>query len=350
MNEVNGSYNISIHPTRINYYYIPFQRKSNQQNHATTNQEACDMADGTFTYRNSVSSPVPEQFRDNTTHGKISKIAERKITRAIDYLVYLAQPKRLPHTKHGKGLSFRLNFVTLTLSSQQIHSDNEIRAHIFRPFLMALNRNWKVNNYIWRTERQANGNLHFHIVTDRFIPWNELRNVWNRCQQNLGYVSRYRENQILWHREGFRIHQELLPVWPAAQQRKAYRDGVLHDWNNPNSTDVHSIKLITDVKAYFKKYMTKSGQNSDIEGRLWGCSSQLSQISGAQTAIYSRIDDDLSKIQSDQSVKVYQSDYFTIILITILQLSKLGCTELLLIWDEFIISRFPEYRPPTLAL
>jgi hypothetical protein len=215
---------------------------------------------------------------------------------------------------------------------------------------MALSRKWKVNNYIWRAERQANGSIHFHIVSDRFIPWNELRNVWNRCQQALGYVTRYRENQVLWHRGGFRCHEELLPKWPRAQQIKAYRDGVLHDWASPNSTDIHSIKLISDVKAYFKKYMTKSGQSSDIEGRLWGCSQNLSRISGARVAVYNRIHEDLDRIQHDKSIRVFSSDFYTVIFITILQLTALGCTELLLVWEEFLLSRFPEYRPPTLFL
>jgi hypothetical protein len=350
MNEINGYYNIAIHPTRINYYYTPFERKHKSKINATTNAEACDMAEGSFVYRDTMAQNRPEQFGDNSHHGKVSKLAAAKIARAVDYLVYLSQPKKLPHTLHGKDLSFRLNFLTLTLSSEQIHSDHEIMSRIFRPFLMALDRKWKVGNYIWRAEKQANGSLHYHIVTDKFIPWNELRNVWNRCQQNLGYVTRYRENQILWHRDGFRCREELVAQWPRSKQIKAFHDGQLHDWNSPNSTDVHSLKLINNVKAYFVKYMTKSGQSSDIAGRLWGCSVQLSRISGAQVAIYNKIEEDLDKIKANQSVKVFQSDFFTIIFITIMQLTQLGCTEMLLIWEEFLSVKFTMYRPPTLAL
>jgi hypothetical protein len=140
----------------------------------------------------------------------------------------------------------------------------------------------------------------------------------------------------------------LLPKWSRTQQIKAYKDGVLHDWASPNSTDVHSIKLISNIKSYFYKYMTKSGQSSDIHGRLWGCSYELTHITGAVASIYNRIDDDLSRVRRDKTIKVVTSDYFTIIFITILQLTHLGCTELLLIWEEFLILRFSEYRPPTL--
>lgn len=348
MNEVNGYYQLSIHPTRINYYYTPFTRRSKIKANDTTAQDPDQTPGQTLLDSNSVASIVPEQFQDNSHHGKISDVARRKITRAIDYLVYMAQPKKLPHTRHGKGLHFYLNFVTLTLSSEQIHSDHEIMSRVFRPFLMALDRKWKVRNYVWRAERQASGGLHYHIVTDRFIPWNELRNVWNRCQQNLGYVTRYRENQILWHRDGFRCREELTAQWPRYKQIKAFRDGQLHDWQNPNSTDVHSLRLISNVKAYFVKYMTKDGQSSDIQGRLWGCSRQLTRITGAQVAVFNRIDDDLSKIQRDKSIRVVSTDYYTIIFITILQLTALGCTEILDVWFEYIHTEFAVYWPPGL--
>jgi len=132
------------------------------------------------------------------------------------------------------------------------------------------------------------------------------------------------------------------------QQIKAYREGILHDWNSPNSTDVHALKLINNVKAYFSKYMTKSGQSSEIEGRLWGCSLQLTRISGAQVAIYNQIDDDLSRIKQDQTIKVFQSDFYTVIFITVLQLTAMGCTGILEVWYEYIEETFPNYRPPGL--
>ena len=350
MNEEKGYYQLSIHPTRINYYYTPFVRRHKNPLHGLFDENINSEAGRLESSRNSMASNQPEQFRDNHHHGQVSDITKRKIARAIDYLVYMARPKRLPYTKHGKGLLFRLNFITLTLSSSQIHTDNEIMSGIFRPFLMALSRKWKVNNYIWRAEKQVNGSIHYHIITDKFIPWNELRNVWNRCQQNLGYVTRYRENQVLWHREGFRFRPELSPKWNRSAQLKAYHEGCRHDWNSPNSTDVHSLRLLSNVKAYFVKYMTKSEQSADIQGRLWGCSRQLTRISGARVAVYNRIDDDLRKIKPSATVKIFTGDYYTTILITILILTQLGCTSILEEWYEYVTDKFSVYGVQRLLL
>jgi hypothetical protein len=348
MNDITGYYQLSIHPTRINYFYTPLERRSGAHSKLIHYEETDSVAERSDVLSDSVASNLPDQFRDHYHYGKISKTAEHKINRAIDYLTYLAQPKRLPYTQHGKGLLFRLNFITLTLSSEQIHSDHEIMLRVFSPFLQSLRQKWHVSNYIWRAERQSSGGIHYHIVTDRFIPWNELRNVWNRYQQTLGYVTRYRDNQINWNREGFRPRPELYKTWPRTKQYKAYIEGIRHDWQSPNSTDVHSLKLITNVRAYFKKYMTKEGQNSYIEGRLWGCSNRLSDLTGARVAEYSKIDQEMRKIEADKSIKRFTSDFFTTIFITPADLKRLNCSEILQVFEDYIRTRFLDYRPPAL--
>ena len=346
MNEEHGMYMISVHPTRVNYYYEPLRRSSGSRTKYSNHEETDHLAETDQTSCDPVGSRQPEQFRDNYHYGKISKTAEHKINRAIDYLTYLAKPKRLPHTKKGKGLSFRLNFVTLTLSSKQIHSDHEIMYRIFHPFLVSLSREFKIDNYLWRAERQSSGGIHYHLVTDRFIPWQRLRELWNRSQQHLGYVSRYRENQLQWHRGGFRYRPDLGEKWPLEKQKRAYEEGCRHDWNSPNSTDVHSLKLIVNLKAYFKKYMTKEGQNSNIRGRLWGCSIPLSHLKGGQAAVYSAIDQDLERIQRDSTIKTFSTDYFTTIYVTPADLERLQCFEILNVFDQYLAGKFPGFSPP----
>jgi hypothetical protein len=94
--------------------------------------------------------------------------------------------------------------------------------------------------------------------------------------------------------------------------------------------------------------MTKEGQNSFIEGRLWGCSSRLSDLTGARVAEYSKINDELGRIEADKSIKSFTSDFFTTIFITPVDLKRLGCSEILEVFEEYIRTRFPDYRPPSL--
>ena len=57
----------------------------------------------------------------NDHAGKVSANAKRKITKAIDYLLFYANNKILPSRSHGKHYHYKLAFVTLTLPSTQIH-------------------------------------------------------------------------------------------------------------------------------------------------------------------------------------------------------------------------------------
>lgn len=370
MNDNNGYYSISVNPTYISTWYNSLNPRRSystpeafvrpEVDNFEINPEFLPSALDSIPFDDSKqSNPVPANLADNKHHGRVSATAVKKITKAIDYALYLAAPKKLPDTLHGKNFTFRLNFITLDLCSEQQHSDNEIKKKIFQPMLNCLRQKYKVINYIWRAEKQANGNIHFHVVTDKFIPWLSLRNDWNKFQQNLGYVTRYRLNQLEFHRSGFKLRKELLASWSAADQLKAYKKGMSNNWDSPNSTDVHSLKNVSNIKQYFVKYFTKSTQSahsksevktqfSDLEGRLWGCSERLSNIKGARADIDSQLESELSRIVKSEQIKTHSSDFFTISFVHIDYLKQQGFEVIPQLFEDFIKATFPEYRPPNL--
>ena len=217
----------------------------------------------------------------HTDHqGLISFKAEKRIRNAIDWLLEITPNKKFYAPKYKKYYDFKINFITLTLASKQIHSDQVIKSQLLNHFLIECKKKWGVCNFLWRAESQRNGNIHFHVCTDRFIPWLELRNNWNRIQNKLGYVDRFH---------------------------------VKHRHRSPNSTDVHSIKKIKNIAAYLSKYCTKNSDNRSIEGKLWGLSTQLSRIKANVQMIFSGLADEIDKIADafPKHVKVF--DYATVI-------------------------------------
>ena len=337
MNDINGFYNLALHPGQASIYYESEKPRFKYSNPIIDSDEIGE-----------IGFMIPTQFIDNKHHGKISKAAARKISRAVDYLTYLVPKRSYYHPGHNRTGNYILNFITLTLSSEQIHTDNEIKSEILQPFLDELRKKWKVISYVWRAEKQKNGSIHFHLITDRFVWWNDLRNMWNFYQQKLGYITRYRDNQMLWHRSGFRFRPELAPKWSRDRQLKAYKDGIRHDWNSPNSTDVHGLKTIFDVRSYLRKYITKSEDIQDIQGRIWGCSYNLTNLKGARTFAHGVICDELDKLVGTKGVKLYKSTYFTVIYFDVKLLSILHLVLLCTLFNEYIRDTFPEYRPPTL--
>lgn len=83
---------------------------------------------------------------------------------------------------------FKLAFLTLTLSDRQKHSDDYIKEHMLQPFLYWLSRYYNCS-YVWKAESQLNGNIHFHLTVDTFIPWKSVRAKWNKLLSKHGYCS-----------------------------------------------------------------------------------------------------------------------------------------------------------------
>lgn len=253
--------------------------------------------------RSSAQVEAQKHLEENDHNGSISRKAKRRITQGIDWLLYLANEKTFTHFKAQKQYKFRVNFVTLTLSSRQVHSDVEIKEKLLNQFLIECRSNWGIVNYLWRAEPQKNGNIHFHILIDKFIPWNELRNRWNRIQSKLGYV----------------------------QRSKHYKEG----WT-PNSTDIHSVRKVRKLGAYLAKYCTKESDIRAIDGKQWGLSQSLSRMRSAVDFRCSEVIDDLAKLWADSRKRMKEYDYCTVYWVGTDLLEKLGCWKLLEMLEEYV--------------
>lgn len=183
-------------------------------------------------------------FMDNNTDGEISKAASKRIEKAVTWLLYHAKVKYIFDVQLQKRFHFKINFITLTLPSEQIHSDDEIKKKALNNFLDNCRKTHNLKNYIWKAEKQLNGNIHFHLVTDCYIRYDKIQSLWNDSINLLGYVDRFKEK-------------------------------IGH--SNPNSTDVHSIKHVKRIANYVAKYMSKN--------RAFKCIGELREIDGKQIEI-----------------------------------------------------------------
>lgn len=285
------------------------------------------------------------QSSSRSHHNVLSVAAKRKLQKAIKYLIFLAHDKKVYNPIKKKSFNYKVGFITLTLSSAQIHNDRTITEQLLHQFLVEAKQKWKITRYVWKAEYQRNGNIHYHILVDRYIPYQELRNCWNRIQNKLGYVDR------------------------AIYKNSNY---------SYNSTDIHSLYNVNDITQYVSKYMSKSFSrqrlqisrkefnilhydyeeiaaltNQIILGisvyddndtyyytqslfkqrkslksvskgakeflktmlcnfRIWGCSYDLSNIKGYSNELESAYKEELEKMRNSQSVKVYDKDTYSI--------------------------------------
>lgn len=178
------------------------------------------------------------------TNKSLSADSSRKLCKHVNKLMCIARTKRVYDIETKKSFKFKVNFITLTLASSQVHSDLEIKRTVFIPFMELLQKSYGMRFYVWRAERQDNGNIHFHLVSDKYLPWSDLRNKWNKAQNKLGYVDRFY---------------------------------MKHGHYDPNSTDVHSAYDMDSVGGYISKYFSKNEKIEEIGGRFYSCSHGLSQ-------------------------------------------------------------------------
>lgn len=315
---------LSIHPDRINIYNeIHWNPARPTKDKNILNSKLDFDANGNIIEE--VDSRIAHIINSKRkSMGIVSRSARKKMLTAADYLLLMAPEKKVNLKDSQKQVKFKISFITLTLPSVQIHDDQEIINKCLNQIIIEIKKYYKVRNYIWRAEKQKNGNIHFHLLIDKFIYYQELRDRWNRIVNKLGYVDRYREEQKTWHSNGFRPRPELFPTWPKAKQLQAYLKGSKLHWNSPNSTDIHSVRKILNLKKYISKYMTKTEGRFTIKGttieipiyqtgRIWGCNHSLSKITGARTEIDSQLEQELQALIDSENVHKFSDDYFTII-------------------------------------
>jgi hypothetical protein len=156
---------------------------------------------------------------------------------------------------------FRLSFITLTIAHPEplettvTHPALKVFLQHFKtpPAKKAISEQMK--SYIWKCELQERGQIHYHITTNAFLHYWEIRRVWNGIQFRRGWIEDY--------------------------LKKTGK-------TDPNSTDVHSVYKVRDIGAYLSKYLSKR-QVRDVSeygfpelvyeptlaGKVWDCSNDL---------------------------------------------------------------------------
>jgi hypothetical protein len=251
-------------------------------------------------------------LKETATEGEISQKAERRIKTAIDWLLFMALPKKAKAPKTGKEFSFKINFITLTLAAPQMHPDKVISASCLHQFLIEARQQWGLQNYVWRAEAQRNGNIHFHIVTDVFCPWSQVKRTWNRIQEKLGYVT-------------------------AFQAKHGHRD--------PNSTDIHSVARIKNISAYLAKYCAKNSPNRKLNCKLWGLSYTLSRAKSAIDMRHSGIEDELSRMFAKFPGKAKAKEYFQCLYVHVDQWAGKEFPIMTKLFNSYV-QQLREIRPP----
>ena len=208
-------------------------------------------------------------------NGKMSQRTRSKVSGVLSQWFTAKKAELGPAFTTANAVARRFTFATLTLCAKQAHSDNYLKRHGLGRFLQEVQRGHGPSQHFWRAEAQHNGNLHFHILFARELPWKWLRDTWNTILSDLGYIAAYTAKMQAHHANGFAPATSGHDKRTIAQQVAAYREGVACAWTDPNSTDIHRLAKTKNAAAYVCKYVSKDAHARKVEGRIWGCSDEL---------------------------------------------------------------------------
>lgn len=220
---------------------------------------------------------------------KISEQARKSMLLKINWLYFMAKSRYKKAISGKEIFNFKLNFITLTLSSKQVHPTAEITEKCFNQFLTEIRKLYKMENYVWRLEFQKNGNVHYHIVTDCYTDFYIVNKIWNRCQDKLGYVASYTRKHITMSLNDYVREYEDNGKVAFETLRYRYAKGKGSGWKIPNSTDVKSVSSGKQISFYIAKYFSKKENRNNACNpldnkenstglRLWFCSRSLSKL------------------------------------------------------------------------
>lgn len=278
-----------------------------------------------------------KNLRTNGTGGEISEKAAKRIGRAVDWLLTLATEKNVKVTDRGKDYQFKVAFITLTLpAAQGLVSDDLIKSKLLNNFLTQARQKWNVKKYLWKAEAQANGNIHFHVIIDKFIKWQEIRDTWNKICNKYGYIEQYR------NKHKHLSFKEYLKIYPVSEKRtfaelkRAYNYGVETSWSSPNTTDIHSIKNIKSLRGYITKEFTKNQDGRrKITGRVWFLSRSLTACKGLVLCA-ADFEKDCEIILKAFKDKIINTDYCKVLTVPATVWSKLKPSGLVSVFKKHL--------------
>lgn len=213
-----------------------------------------------------------------TYSGGITAHAAKRIRTVCEILVMRSPEKTVKNPITGRASRFKLTFVTITISSRAIIDHREAYEKGLKPIMRWMRTKAGVVDYIWKAELQARGQIHWHITTNQYIPWQWIRSAWNSIQRRNGWLDQYRQEFGHW---------------------------------NANSVDIHAVMKVDRIDLYLAKYIAKTG--GTITGKVWDCSNSLA---GKKFFTFVRdwdTDDLITAARANGTAKTKQLDNCTII-------------------------------------
>lgn len=213
------------------------------------------------------------------TSGCLSKSSARKIKKILTNWILAIYCSQKLDKANRKTKRRYLVMLTLTLPSTQIENDNQVKRKYLNNFITQLKSKHNGILYLWVAEKQKNGNIHFHIIVDRYVHKEWISKVWNQVLSTGNYINEFE---------------------------------IKFKHRNPPSTQIQGQKNMGSPANYLVKYVSKGECSIDITGHKWSCSSELLQIIQTKQPVKSWYAEYLYYYRKELKCKYYETEFMQV--------------------------------------
>lgn len=248
----------------------------------------------------------------------LSKGSAKKIKKIIAHWILAINMSQKDQKNRFKKKRRYLVMITLTLPSTQVESDKEIKRKYLNTFLIRYKKKYDEANYLWVAEKQKNGNIHFHIITDNYVDKIWIKSVWNKVLSNGGYIMAFKSK---------------------------------FGYVSPPSTNVTGQKAMSNPANYLIKYVIKAEKTLAIEGVKWACSKELLEIVSISFLCKDWYQEYLHYYRDELKIRYWRNDFVEIYYFDGTFLNDFLAHDLFLDNERQFRMKysklFPELKPPT---
>lgn len=252
--------------------------------------------------RNNRKTWITKDLHKTAYSGKVTQGVRKRMTKAVNLLLQTIAPKWVENSETGKWHYHKLSFITLKITNAESVTAREAYDTCFNHFMDWMTRTAGVKLYVWKIEMEKRGQIHYHITTPTFIPWQHIRAAWNNLLRKAGYLDQYAEANGHFDANSTDIHEVNDVTDLARYIIKAFSESVEAA---DKMKEGKKGKSKTDIAAE----MTKDVQNETATvGKIWGCSELLSAAHYVSFYMDQRHEDIILQFKIDGKVREVSDD------------------------------------------
>jgi len=266
-------------------------------------------ADLAFDLKMKIKARLFELGFDHKNNRYITPVREKKTLKKLNKSKLRGKMSALFNLKCSR------KFIAFFSVSFPAGITDDIAFECWNSWLTALRKRFALSNYVWVVERQENGTIHYHMLSNNRMPIKSINkamatiidNQVKKGTMSWGVPKLYKKIEVI---NGISTTTEIMSNPCAENYNGVDVDSI---YNSKRHKNTGAFLKPEQIRAWVQKYLTKyvSKNNESFSHLCWHCSHSISRL--FTSMIFNEIEghEYIRKLpQTDDFYHVIAGDYF----------------------------------------